>query len=394
VSDALPADAVLPAQASTSGSPAIVLERSGVHLPYLDGIRACAALYVVAFHAMFGFSLASMTGRWRFLRPLFTYGHEAVAIFIVLSGYCLMLPVLQRSPRLTAPFGRFMRRRALRILPPYFAALGVSLAFIGAVPALQVAHGTTWDDSLPAFDAGAIGSHLLLVHNWFPKWKVQINGPLWSVATEWQIYFFFPLLLLPLWRRFGAPAALAVAAAVAYAPLLVFPAAADAAVSWYLLLFAFGMAAATLGFSREPGPVRLARKLPWGVVSGVLGSACAVLSTAAAHAWFHTKPLADVLVGLTTAALLVHSAERWKRRRGGALLRLLGSRALVTLGGFSYSLYLTHLPVLALCKLGIERLGLAPIVAALALLLLGAAASLVFAYSFYVLVERPSLRRR
>jgi len=376
----------------TSG--AIVVERAGLHLPYLDGLRAAASLYVVAFHAMFGFSRASMTGRWRFLRPVFAYGHEAVAIFIVLSGYCLMLPALQRAPALTAPFGKFMRRRALRILPPYFAALGVSLALIGAVPRLRIASGTTWDDSLPAFDTGAIASHLLLVHNWFPEWKVQINGPLWSVATEWQIYFCFPLLLLPAWRRFGAVAALAVAAAAAYVPLLLFPVAADAAVSWYLLLFAFGMAAAALGFSKEPAPLRVGQRVPWGVVSCVLWVACVILSLAAARVWFHVKPLADVLVGLAAATLLVHLANRWENRRGGLLLRLLESRTFVTLGGFSYSLYLTHLPVLALCKLAIDSFRLTPLVAAFTLLGVGGATSIVFAYAFYQLVERPSLVRR
>jgi peptidoglycan/LPS O-acetylase OafA/YrhL len=76
-----------------------------------------------------------------------------------------MLPALRRAPAPAAPFRPFLRRRALRPLPPYFAALAVSLLLIGTVAPLRVARGTTWDDSLPAFGTGAIASHLLLVHN-------------------------------------------------------------------------------------------------------------------------------------------------------------------------------------------------------------------------------------
>src|ERR1051325_3590122 len=70
-----------------------------VRLPYLDGLRALAAGYVVLFHAIPGFSAENLTGPWRVLKRAFAYGHEAVAIFIVLSGYCLMLPMVSRSPQ-------------------------------------------------------------------------------------------------------------------------------------------------------------------------------------------------------------------------------------------------------------------------------------------------------
>jgi peptidoglycan/LPS O-acetylase OafA/YrhL len=66
----------------------------------------------------------------------------------------------------------------------------------------------------------------------------------------------------------------------------------------------------------------------------------------------------------------------------------------VTLGHFSYSLYLTHLPVLALCYLVIKRLGWPAPHAALALLSVGGVASLVCAYGFHLLVELPFMRKR
>jgi peptidoglycan/LPS O-acetylase OafA/YrhL len=372
--------------------------RVALRLPYLDGLRAVAAAYVVLFHVMVGFSAPALSGKWQFLRRVFAYGHEAVAIFIVLSGYCLMLPVVRRRPRrLEAPFANFMRRRAIRILPPYFVALGLSIALIAGVAPLRVGpRGTIWDDSLPGLEFGTIASHLLLVHNWFPAWKVQINGPLWSVATEWQIYFAFPWLLLPVWRRRGPGAALAAAAVLAYAPLVLLPRAADAAVTWYLLLFALGMLAAWLGFSEEAPATRANTNVPWGFVCAGAWALCVVLSNAAASFWFRSKPLTDVLVGLATATLLVHLARcaANSQAKPGVLQRLLESRPLVGLGQFSYSLYLTHLPLVALLKLALAPLGWPPIVEAFALLAIATSASIAFAFAFYVVVERPCLAHR
>ncbi|HEV8551621.1 MAG TPA: acyltransferase family protein, partial [Polyangiaceae bacterium] len=85
-------------------------ERSALRLAYLDSLRALAALYVVAFHCVLGFAAKDLSGPWRILRRACAFGHEAVAIFIVLSGYCLMLPVIRRAPeRPAAPFAPFMR---------------------------------------------------------------------------------------------------------------------------------------------------------------------------------------------------------------------------------------------------------------------------------------------
>src|SRR4051812_16368916 len=115
-----------------------------VRLAYLDGLRALAASYVVGFHAVLGFGGGELTGLWRGLRRAFAFGHEAVAVFIVLSGYCLMLPVIrnQQSPS-TVALGAFVRRRAFRILPPYFAALAYSLLLMASLSVLRRPHTGT-----------------------------------------------------------------------------------------------------------------------------------------------------------------------------------------------------------------------------------------------------------
>src|SRR6266566_1837356 len=199
----------------TKGGPS----RSAPRLEYLDGLRGAAALYVVLFHAAAGFTAKDLPAWARVLRHATTFGHSAVAVFIVLSGYCLMLPAARAGGQLPRGFGDYIARRARRILPPYSAALFGSLLLLGVVPELSIPSGTIWDESFPAFGMGPIATHLLVIHNLFPAWVYKINGPLWSVATEWQIYFFFPLLLLPVWRRAGIVATLAVAFGVGCAPM-------------------------------------------------------------------------------------------------------------------------------------------------------------------------------
>jgi peptidoglycan/LPS O-acetylase OafA/YrhL len=75
------------------------------------------------------------------------------------------------------------------------------------------------------------------------------------------------------------------------------------------------------------------------------------------------------------------------------LLPLLESRPLLALGHFSYSLYLTHLPVLALGYFALRPLGLGAPQSALLLLVLGGAAAVAVAYAFHVAVERRFMQR-
>lgn len=369
-----------------------------LRLAYLDGLRALASCYVVVFHSVLGFSGSELSGSWRLLRRLSAFGHESVAIFIVLSGYCLMLPVARARPEQhTVQLGRFIWRRARRILPPYFVTLLASLVLLATVPALKAgASGTIWDDSLPGLELGPILSHVLLLHNWVPSWSVQINGPLWSVASEWQIYFFFPLLLLPVWRRFGMLGTLLVAAVLGYAPLLFAPGPAKSAIPWYLLLFTFGMAAAAIGFSDESLASKLRQRGAWRYLSAGLWGFCFAFGLGVGKIWFAYKPLTDVLVGLATACLLIHltvcaisagMTRSW-------LFELLSAKPLVAIGHFSYSLYLTHVPVMALCYFALLPLHLAPGPFALTLLGVSAAASLAVAYAFHLAFERPFMQTR
>ena len=144
---------------------------SGIHLEFLDGIRGLSAFYVLLHHAYLmlldagvgaGGGLAGllMSG----LRPL-AFGRYAVDMFIVLSGYCLMLPMVRGANGMKGGFKGYIRRRARRILPPYYAALTISLLVILLVhpwkTSVQDYSEIVWD--LPG--TGDLLAHVFLVHN-------------------------------------------------------------------------------------------------------------------------------------------------------------------------------------------------------------------------------------
>ncbi len=365
-----------------------------VRLDHLDGLRAVTALYVVLFHVWQFYQMRSLgalpPGVWRAAYVL-AYGRSAVSIFIVLSGYCLMLPVA-RSGALRGGTREFFRRRARRILPPYYAAL-LGITGLQTLAAVLRHHA-----GLPV-GRGAFLSHLFLIHNWRPDWEYQIDVPMWSVAVECQIYLFFPFLLLPLWRRFGIGAAVAAAFAVGLAPHFLLHRF-DESSPWYLGLFALGMAGATVAHSPQERFLRL-RRAPWGLLSGLFGLAFVGAVFWAQGGGLHFDPYSvngegqwptDVIVGLATACLLIHGARR--DAHPSPAIRLLSARPLVALGTFSYSLYLIHYPVLQHLRDAAVRLRLGPVPTFVLLVTLGVGAAVAAAYAFFLAFERPFLVRR
>jgi len=158
---------------------------------WLDGVRGLAALYVVLHHVwLFSFSgFPADRGPW-YLGWLL-YGHLGVVVFIVVSGYSLTLSPRKNGFRLPGGKRAFARRRAWRILPPYWTALIMSLLLVTFVIAPRLGGGVTWR---------SLAVYGLLVQDITNA--PAPNGTFWSIAVEAQIYVVFPLLLL-LWRSRG-----------------------------------------------------------------------------------------------------------------------------------------------------------------------------------------------
>ena len=387
--------------------PTIPPAKGRLRLEYLDGLRGLACLYVLLLHARLIVPWAQAKGALAWLGWATRWvesGRQSVAVFIVLSGYCLMLPVARSNDgRLRGGTAEYLKRRAWRILPPYYAALALSLALTAAWPARLAARATAeWSKSMwPAFTPGVILSHLALMHNLRPEWVWKINSPMWTVATEWQIYFIFPLLLLPLWRQWGSKAAVPAAFVLGLLPLLW--GRFELAAPWFLGLFALGMAAAALGFSAHPVHAAWRDRLPWGAAAAALFAIClAEAQLRFAGRFFHRawryQFTIDVLAGTATACLVIFCTRALTVRSGGArtpaVLRLLESAPVAGLGAFSYSLYLIHASILMSLEMiaGVFQASAASR-AAMALLL-GVPLSIALSYGFYRVFERPFVRRQ
>jgi peptidoglycan/LPS O-acetylase OafA/YrhL len=328
-------------------------------LHFLDGLRGLACLYVLLFHASTPHIPydGEFSPFMKFLALCLSRGRFSVVFFIVLSGFSIMLPIARGTGgHLRGGLADYARRRARRILPPYYVALIGSAGLILAYNALSARLGPGEPVVDSALGPGSLISHVFLVHNLRFDWAYRINGPMWSVATEWQIYFLFALCLLPLWRRAGDVTTLLVAWLVGSLPFFLLPPAANFfwACPWFLGSFAFGMWGAVIGFSSSSSWSSLRLRTPW----GVLALACfafivALVASGLADAW--SFPVVDFFVSLFAFFLLNACSQRcvdWssEKRQQSLLLRVLGSRGLVYLGGFSYSLYLIQHPVLRLAE--------------------------------------------
>jgi len=365
------------------------------HIKYLDGLRGCSALYVVLFH-LYGNNPVPSAHRWiRVVTGWTHWGEYAVDVFIVLSGYSLMLPIARSDAnRLRGGFAGYIKRRAWRILPPYYAALIIGLALCFVVPAERLALHPG------ALSLGSVLSHLLLVHNIKAPWARSIDPPMWSVATEWQIYFLFPSLLLPAWRRFGNAAVIILGFSIGMLPIFLsrgrwFWWASP----WFLGLFCLGMVGAV---QAHPGPARTRKSMSRRSSAGWL-TACffGLLCFVSVYLPADVKRypyLMDSLVGAVTVLFLAYCAQQDKARisNGGTAmaLRILESRTAVWLGMVSYSLYLVHAIVMIyLCDPVSSFVAAAipgePPLAFVAQAAFNLFSVLVISYVFYLFFEKP-----
>ena len=392
-------------------------------LDFLHGLRGVLALTVVLFHIVAGLGIDRSRPAVALLMAPIMHGHLAVPAFLVLSGFLLAMPVVLHGGQLPGGLLDFLRRRAIRILPPYYAAYFLSMVFFltlerglalyGIAPWRKLTRMIARDWTIPS-----VVSHLFLVHNLDGKWAAGMTGVFWTIACEWQIYLLFALVLVPLWRRYGLWAAVALCVAIAavltelYARDLIFY-----RFPWLIPVFASGMVAAVLAFGSAP-LCRSMRKANWGAITlGLVVILCFVVwrldATVLAkdgmrwvavpynHLPLRIQWIPDVLAGICVASGIVWlavghpSVAATSSRTGPVASRVCGileSPWLLSLGLCGYSLYLTHLQWVVLLKWLMQGFGEFPGRRS-TFILGGLVGSLAIAWVFHRWFERPFMTR-
>lgn len=371
----------------------IVTSKSqALRIEYLDGIRAVAALYVMLAHALASIRLKipvdTTFGRVANALVVGFIQHSgySVVVFIVVSGYSLMLPVVRSSrSRLPGGLKKYLGRRAWRILPPYYLTVALALLCTLLIPGLNRKANVFWDASADPFHPDIILNNLLLIWNWIGSDGQIVSPQLWSIHIEWQIYFVFALVLLPVWRRWGSLAAVALAYGLALTAWLFLKERFSFTGVWFLGLFSLGMLAASLNFSSRPREQFWLRQLPWTRLAAIFFGVFVGSNFITETRW-----LKDSLLSLATICLIIYYTRLQTQpyRPKPLFYRLLNTYPLRSIGAFSYSLYLVHAPIVASVGVLAAHLRLPLVETYLVVGGLGSLLSICGAYLFYLLVER------
>ena len=371
-----------------------VLQPQRDRLAFLDGIRGAAALYVVLGHTQkistrIGDGPRMSLHRVELVSRLLNAGGYGVVAFIILSGFCLMLPVARTADAtLRGGWSAYLYRRCKRILPGYYCALLLTLLLIYLIPTLSTHPNGFSDVALPV-TTHAVVTHFFLLHNITSRSSLSIDPPMWSVALEFQIYFLFPAILLPVYRRSGAVATAVFGYALAMLIRQLAGNNIDESQPQFIGLFCTGMVAAvaTVGHGRES---QWLARLPWpwiAFTSIVLSFALDVLDFRFAP---KTGWVPHVFFAVGFVGVLISCAKNLKGTQ--TIRRVLESKWLVGLGVFSYSVYLIHMPAV-----GIIHLFLRPLVRSSDVMLavdmfVTVPLAVLVSYGFYLLFERPFMR--
>jgi peptidoglycan/LPS O-acetylase OafA/YrhL len=372
--------------------------------PLFDGLRALAALSVLAFHAVYAAGIGRTDSPFK---PYANRLEVGVSIFFVISGFLLYRPFVRaRLEGEPAPrTGAYAWRRFLRIVPGYWVALTVVSIWLG------ISY---------VFTTAGVPRYYGFAQTYTTATLLGGIGQAWSLCVEVAFYVFLPVWALAM-RKLGARGdrrrafvqelagvALLVILSVAYkvwalehepatdihsTPLLL-------SLPGYLDQFAGGMLFAVLsvwyaGRDELPRPFALLRRAP------ALGWVCAAIAfwAVSTRIGLHGDTLQPVgsriflerhvLYGIVALGVVLPGIFTEAHGLPG---RVLGNRVVAYVGLISYGVYLYHDAVIKqLSKwMGDSLSGVGLRFAVY--LALGVAGAVAIASLSYYVVERPALR--
>ncbi len=174
-------------EASTDRAPVIgpgqesPVPRRPPRFPAFDGLRAIAAVTVVAVHVSFvsGLTPKNPSGVGMYTARL----EIGVSVFFLISGFLLYRPFvvahLAGAPKPRT--GAFWLRRLLRIVPAYWLVLFITTSLFHTGPGIGPGG---WK---------AYASHYLFLQIYLPSQDLKGISAAWSLCVEMTFYLFIPL---------------------------------------------------------------------------------------------------------------------------------------------------------------------------------------------------------
>ena len=333
-------------------------------LQSVDLLRGLAVLAVVCSHLGFsvrGFSAGGSASAMFPSEPIADFlplGQYGVQLFLVISGFCIHMRWSGRSNHEAGvDFIAFWKRRLVRLYPPYFVVLLLTLTgtfvlhtfLLGGTDDSLGSHFGYAETSLLVVDLVLL---LLMLQNVNGAAGRIGNAPLWSLALEEQLYLlYFPLLWLR--RRHGWRVTLAVVAVATFgwriAGLILFE---DPPLFWYFVGPAYWLpwALGAVAVEAYHGKIRLPGWTRSPVTALFLLAAGVLLDFPSGYGVPHTDAGTVLDSLLICTAFFIAINRLAEQERTGHLRKTALSEVVVRIGVWSYSIYLVHLIAMVAVK--------------------------------------------
>ena len=345
-----------------------------IHFQFIDGLRAFAALWVILFHSVIDAdkSISQFTNtlpQW-FVHIVFERGGLGVAVFFVMSGFLVGLS-RQETQFDFARFKNFIVRRLVRLSPAYYVSIVITLAigFIAAYAKSEQFAPLGYPLSFPRLIAHLFYlQDILKLHN--------INDVYWTLCLEVQSYLVFGILFWLAQRidshwkiNWGRVIVFVPSATLAaFYPIGIFTYQGRATIFlplWYsfmLGIFAYWT------YRKQLNPWFFYFYVAILVFAGIANSS-------------------DFAIVSSIIAVLLLEVARANRMQ-----QLLNWQWLQFVGKISYSLYLTHTPILGGVYWIVFKLFNHSVWSEFLALILAIAACIAFATLIWQIIEKPSIQ--
>lgn len=308
-----------------------------------------------------------------------------VRLFFVLSGYLVTLSLWRVEDRCAAvgigragELGIFQIRRLARLMPAFFAALG-----IGALAGMEHVVEPFW------WHVTFLTNVKMAMQGWF-------FGPtahFWSLAMQEQFYLIWPFVLFAVPRRcFPVAAVVLIFCGYGYRVWCV-----EAGLSdyWRWLMVPGSIDTFALGgllawMKRGPGlPTFPERKMGWAILTGAVTIFWVLnrgLRGAGFGPWIAAS--AEILEGLVALVLI------WGCSKGfpGGVGAFFSWRPLCFIGRISYGIFVYHLILMFALEPFAAEFGIGPRKHVAAWIFISGAATLTVSVLSWYLLESPALR--